>query len=327
MTRTYLTEQGRELFHAHGIPWDRLIEGRSHRTALAIGSDISLCVRWCEAEGIEPFPLPPEDLARYIGSMIDRGMKLTSVRRNIYSIGALHAVQGYSHPANETAWRPLWRSLIKRLEAAGAQGDVQAIPLTRHDFGQMVARCGTDLRGLRNKALLYVARDSLCKSFQLAALRFEDIYSGDDINGGYLRVPAVDASNAQGRFDYRPLSPATLGHIATWCERAGIDSGYLFPAIGGRRRADASPLSGGMGPQEIGRIIRRLAVSAGLDHAHTVTSESLRVGGVQHLMAQGATLDQIRQSAGWKTYRGIQRTAVWPPNVKPIPWGKLDDDM
>jgi len=71
---------------------------------------------------------------------------------------------------------------------------------------------------------------------------------------------------------------------------------------------------------------RRLAVDAGLERAHTFTSESLRAGAVQHLMAHGATLDQIRQSAGWKTYRGIQRQAAWTPNAKPLPWGRYKND-
>jgi len=325
--RSHTAEEREKLFHALGIRWDRLTEGRSPGTIKAMGCDIALYIRWCNNQGVAPFPLPPESLALYVESLIDRGLKLTSVRRFVFSIRALHVVQEHAHPGADPAWPPLWKALVRRFEGTGALGGVQATPLTRQDFSRMVAACGSNRWGLRDKALLYVARDSLCKSSELAALRFEDIHSNDDLIGGYLRVPPVGASNAAERFDYRALSPATLGHVGAWCVVADIDSGYLFPAMSGRRRADTSPLTGGLGPQEIGRIIRRLAALAGLDHAYSLTSESLRVGGVQHLMAAGATLDQIRQAAGWKTYHGIQRQASWLPNGKATPWRKLGDDM
>ena len=319
-------DEREKLFRAHEIDWNRLVRGRSLRTVQAMGSDIALYVLWCDDQGVAPFPLPIENLARYVGTLIDRGLKLTSVRRYIYSVGALHLAQQHPHPGDHPGWPPLWEALVWRLQEIGAQGDVQAVPLTKHDFGQMVAACGPNRWGLRDRALLHVARDSLCKSSQLSALRLEDIYGQDDFGGGYLRVPPVGAAKAEDRCDYRPLSPASLEHIATWCTVADIEGGYLFLAIGGRRRADTSSLGGGLRPQEVSRIIRRLAVKAGLENAHTLTSESLRVGGVRNLMAAGATLDQIRQSAGWKTYRGIQRQAAWPPNVKPMPWPEVDDD-
>ena len=58
-------------------------------------------------------------------------------------------------------------------------------------------------------------------------------------------------------------------------------------------------------PQEVARIFRRRAKSAGLENAGTISGHSARIGSANDLAEYGATGTQIQLAGGWKTDRMV----------------------
>lgn len=152
-----------------------------------------------------------------------------------------------------------------------------------------------NLRGIRDRALLLLAYDSMCRRSELASLRIEDIYY-ESFEGKMkirLRKSKTD-QELQGRWIF-PSQRSTKA-ITEWIEKAELTDGYLFRGIN-----NAIEITEELKSSQINRIYKRLARDARLpkEMVNHISGHSMRVGAAQDLLKSGASMPMIMNKGRW----------------------------
>jgi len=80
-----------------------------------------------------------------------------------------------------------------------------------------------NLRDVRDRALVAVAYDTMCRREELVSLRVEDIAHADDGSGTVLIARSKTDTSGEGASAY--LSPLSMRLLSEWTELAGIKAG------------------------------------------------------------------------------------------------------
>lgn len=143
-------------------PWriaiDRLIGAYSPATITAYRSDYVDFASWCEACGELAFPTQTRILLRYLEDLPSH-LKPTTVRRRVIAISRLHVLNGLADPADDI---DIALALRRRYRRHGAY-PAQAYGLTRDRLQQLLDTCDESVRGVRDRAMLLVGFEALCR--------------------------------------------------------------------------------------------------------------------------------------------------------------------
>lgn len=272
-------------------------------TLRAYKADMFEFIAYCDKTGDCPLPGQPKAVAEFLMQTVSQGIKSSTIRRKVSSISAIHRLSSLDDPTKHSEVKITQRKIFRQL---GTRFD-QAYPITRSLLTKMLAACGDDLHGLRDRALLLVAYDSMRRRSELISLRIEDIeWLPDDSASVLLRKSKTDQF---GMGKWMLLTPETTHALQQWLSVAKINEGLLFRGV---RSSDA--ITDGLCESRISRIYKTLARKAGLNESvvQSISGHSMRVGGAQDLLNSGASLPQIMVKGGWaKTdtvLRYIERT-------------------
>jgi len=106
---------------------------------------------------------------------------------------------------------------------------------------------GDDLHGLRDRALLLQAYDSMRRRTELVSLRVEDMeWLSEDGASVLLRKSKTDQFGA-GQWVH--LSTHTTKAVQDWLNAANIDSGFMMRGL-----KNKTVITHGLGQGQIGRI-------------------------------------------------------------------------
>lgn len=166
----------------------------------------------------------------------------------------------------------------------------------------MLSVCSNDLHGMRNRALLLVAYDSMRRRCELISLRIEDIEWLTKEGASILLRKSKTDQHGSGKLIH--LSNETTSTEEDWLTAAQIKHGYLFRGI----RAGRS-ITNGLCDSRISWIYKSLANQAELskEAVEGISGHSMRVGGAQDLMSSGASLHQIMIKGGWAKTDTVMR--------------------
>jgi integrase len=177
------------------------------------------------------------------------------------------------------------------------------------------------LTALRDRALLLVAYETLCRRAELVALRVEAIQRAPE---GVTVFVARAKNDQEGEGRHRPLRRRTVAAVDAWL--AAVDwthremlrnqgmtrgavgvapsvvaAGPLFRSIhrSGRVRESALPDS------HVPLILKRLATTAGFEAEAVagLSGHSTRVGAAQDLRQAGASVLDLQAEGGWRDPR------------------------
>ena len=178
----------------------------------------------------------------------------------------------------------------------------QALGLSASLRDDLLASCPTTLKGLRDRALIAVGYDTLCRRSELAALRLEDV---EPLARGGAKVLVRYAKNdpfGEGGVAY--VSAAGAAHLEAWVGAANLTEGPLFrpifkSAVGGRA----------IHPRTVNRVLQAAALQAGCDPATIarLSAHSLRVGPAQDLAIAGRSVLQIMRAGRWRHADAVSR--------------------
>lgn len=157
----------------------------------------------------------------------------------------------------------------------------------------MLAVAGERLIDHRDRALLAVAYDTLCRRSELVAVEVGDIGHGDDGSGTVLVQRSKGDQEGEGSVRY--LAHDTMGYLQAWLDRAGFSQGRLFRSVG-----EGGSVGDCLSAGEMAKIVKRMAKAAGID-ADAINGPSARIGGAQDLTGAGIELAAIMQAGGWKS--------------------------
>jgi integrase len=276
---------------------DRLTGAYADSTLRAYRADFACFYDWCLETAQESLPASPETVAAFIAHDAIKSSPAT-LRRRLAGIRKIHRLLRLENPVDDEdvaiAMRRALRTKPRRQK--------QALGLTRALRDQLIAACPNTLRGKRDRALIAVGYDTLCRRAELVSFRRDDL-SG--LENGAMSILVRRAKNdpfGDGRFGF--LTPPTARLLATWLDAAGIKEGFLFRRIIGHWIGPNA-----LHPYSVNRVLKEAAKEAGLAPkvVADLSGHSMRVGAAQDLMADGLGILPIMQAGGWKSMSVIGR--------------------
>lgn len=259
-------------------------------TIRAYKADMYEFITYCDKTGECALPAAPKTVAAFLMQTVPQGVKSSTIRRKVSSISAIHRLSSLDDPTKHSEVRITQRKIYRQL---GTRFD-QAYPITKTLLTKLLGSCGNDLHGLRDRALLLVAYESMRRRSELTSLRVEDIeWLANDGATILLRKSKTDQYGS-GKWIY--LSAETTHALRQWLSTTKIKGGLIFRGV-----RSSGAITDGLCESRISRIYKALARKAGLSEklVQSISGHSMRVGGAQDLLNVGASLPQIMVKGGW----------------------------
>ena len=155
---------------------------------------------------------------------------------------------------------------------------------------------------MRNRAIIAVGYDTLCRRSELVGLRVEDL---SKLKGGAMSILVRRAKNdpfGDGRLGY--LTPETVKFLRLWLKASGVTESWIF------RRVQSGKIGiSCLHPFTVNRTIKTMADAAGVDHSivNQLSGHSMRVGAAQDMMTSGIGLLPVMQAGGWRSMNIVGR--------------------
>jgi len=267
-------------------------------TLRAYRADMQEFIHFCENHALPALPASSATVAKFLMSTLSQGIKTATIRRKVSSISAIYRLSSLSDPTKHPEVTITVRKISRQL---GTRFD-QAYPVTKVILDKLLAECSQDLRGLRDRALLMLAYDCIRRRSELVSLRVEDMeWLSDDGVSVLLRKSKTDQ---HGNGQWIHLSTPATKAVQDWLEAAQIQDGFILRGV--HPNGSITP---SLCESRVPRIYKTLAKRAQLSEriVQSISGHSMRVGGAQDLLVQGASLPQIMVKGGWAKTDTVMR--------------------
>ena len=268
-------------------------------TIRAYRSNFECFIKYCDEKNVTALPAHPEIVAQFIRKISDGHLKSSSIKIAEASIAAIHNLNSISDPTQYPDVKIEMRRMYRTLGRYARQ----AYGINKDLLYKMVEATDNSLRGIRDKAIILVAYDSLCRRSELVSLEIQDVLIDEKNKGVKLRLRKSKTDpHATGRSLF--LNTITQEALKDWIAKSEIQSGKLFRAITrfGKIKED-------LHAAEINRTYKRLAyLSKAESQVITeISGHSMRVGAAQDLMKSGASLPIIMNRGRWTKTDTVRR--------------------
>ncbi|WP_083747227.1 tyrosine-type recombinase/integrase [Teichococcus deserti] len=264
----------------------------SENTRRAYASDWRAFAAWCDGLDQPALPADPVLIAAHLASLAG-SLGRSGLKRRLAAIA-------HAHRQANLPWQPghpAIRATLRGILASHGKPTRPAAALTSVEVKQLLRACGTDLAGLRDRALFLLGFAAALRRSELVAIDREHLRFTSE--GMTLEIPRSkrDQEGEGARLGIprgnNPLS-CPVRAVEEWLKRARIDYGAVF-----RRVTAAGTLEGRLGDQGVWRILRRRAERAGItvDAAERLSPHGLRAGFITEAYLNGARDEQVMQHA------------------------------
>jgi site-specific recombinase XerD len=267
-------------------------------TIRAYKSNFENFIKYCDANNTTALPASSEIVASYIKELSTH-LKSSSIKIAIASIAALHNLNSLNDPTQipdvKIEMRRMYRTLGRYAK--------QAYGINKDLLDKMVAATDDTLRGIRDRAILLVAYDSLCRRSELVSLEFEDLVI--DSNDGSLKLKLKKSkTDPHGIGKNLYLSNKAQKALQEWIDKSLVSSGKIFRAINRTGRIKES-----LNSAKINRIYKRLAELSEVNPSiiTNISGHSMRVGAAQDLLLSGASFPIIMNRGRWSKIDTVTR--------------------
>jgi integrase len=179
----------------------------------------------------------------------------------------------------------------------------QAYGINQDLLNKMVAATDDSLRGVRDRAILLVAYDTLCRRSELVSLEFEDVLINERDTGVKLKL-RKSKTDPHGIGKNLYLSNEAQDALKKWIVKSKISSGKIFRAITATGKVKES-----LNSSHVGRIYKKIARLSMIDKSiiRNISGHSMRVGAAQDLLLSGATLPTLMNRGRWSKTDTVMR--------------------
>ena len=270
-------------------------------TIRAYRCDFAEFIGFCEEDDSQALPAEPETLARFITKLSNSGRTSASIRRAVAGIGTIHRLNRFVDPSKD----PDVILEMKRMHRKLGRAAHQAQGITFELLEKLLGATDETIHGIRNRALLLVAYDTLCRRSELVSLQIQDVKTSikDEVEHTtiFLRRSKTD-QEATGRWLH--LSERAQIALRAWLKTVGEASGPLFRGV-----TKAQKITKGLGSGQVNRIYKKAARIAKLDEnlIQRISGHSCRVGAAQDLVNSGASMPIIMQKGRWSKTDTVMR--------------------
>ena len=226
-------------------------------------------------------------------------LKSSSIKIAVASIAALHNLNSLSdptqHPDVKIEMRRMYRTLGRYAK--------QAYGINKDLLNKMVAATDDSLRGVRDKTILLVAYDSLCRQSELVSLEFEDVLINKKEGSVKLKL-RKSKTDPDGVGKNLNLSSNAQLALREWVNKSKISSGKIFRSV-----TSSGKIKKGLNSAQINRIYKKAAMISNIDAdiIAKISGHSMRVGAAQDLLLSGATLPILMNRGRWSKTDTVMR--------------------
>jgi len=283
--------------------------GQAHadNTKRAYATDWRDFSAWCATGEVTPLPALPVVVAAYLASLAKR-LGRSGLRRRLAAIAHEHRRAG--HPW-ETR-NPVVTATMRGILGEHGKPTRPAAALTSVEVKALLNACGSDLAGLRDRALFLTGFAGALRRSELAAIDRERLRFTSD--GMTIFIPRSKRDQeAEGATIGVPrgLNPLScpVRAMEAWLLRARIEYGAVF-----RRISVGGHLEGRLTDNGVWKILRRRAALAHITVHETerLSPHGLRAGFITEAYLNGALDEQVMHHARQKsiaTTQGYRRRA------------------
>jgi len=267
-------------------------------TIRAYKSNFENFIRFCDENNTSALPASNEIVAIYIKKLSNH-LRSSSIKIAIASIAAVHNLNLLNdptqHPDVKIEMRRMYRTLGRYAK--------QAYGINKDLLDKMVTATDNSLRGIRDKAILLLAYDSLCRRSELVSIEFEDVLINEKDGSIKLKL-RKSKTDPHGAGKNLHLSSEAQKAIKDWIVKSKISSGKIFRAI-----TATGKIKDSLNSSHIGRIYKKIAHLSMVDHSiiKNISGHSMRVGAAQDLMLSGATMPVIMNKGRWTKIDTLMR--------------------
>lgn len=280
----------------------------SPATLRAYATDWEDFTGWCRSRSIDALPAAPTSVAAYLASMAVSHSRAT-LRRRLAAIGRAHRMKGIawmpSHPAIRDTLAGIFRKHGMPQRRAAAIGTAE--------LRKLVATCGSDLTGQRDRALLLLGFAAALRRSELVAVHREHLTFTAE--GMKLLIPrAKTDQEGQGAEIGIPrgMKPETcpIRAMEFWLRASDCQYGPVFRKVDRWGTVEQTCLH----PDALPKILKRRIAMAGLTSSglERLSAHGLRAGFITEAYKAGANDEAIMEHSRHKdvrTMRGYVRRA------------------
>jgi site-specific recombinase XerD len=261
-------------------------------------------IKYCEAENLDALPADPFTVANYVTHLSENKTHSATRRRSIEAIATIHKLNNFDTPTTHSEVR----ISIRKMHRSIGRYSRQANAINRDILDEMVASTDNSLWGLRDRALLLVAYDTMCRRSELVNINLKDIDTQildrrNQISSTVIFI-GKSKTDQEASGKWLPIGKLASKAVDDWIKASGIRSGKLFRGIG----SDGN-LSDGIHDGQVCRIYKKLARRVGLEQNFVkhVSGHSMRVGAAQDLLLTGASLPMMMVRGRWSKPDTVMR--------------------
>jgi integrase len=239
-------------------------------TLRAYRTDAANFTAWCEQHGLSPLPASVDTLASYLAELANSGMKASSIARRCAGLRYMHRVAGFESPTNNEAIKAMLSGIKRSLGTAVTR----KAPATAQAIRAILDDAPTDLRGLRDRALLLLGFAAALRRSELVALNVNDIEESAE---GILVIIRHSKTDQEGAGDFVSIPHGSrllpVAALKAWLEASGITEGPIFRPI----RKGGQMLPRRLTAGAVASIVKNRIEAAGFDPTG-FSGHSLRSG-------------------------------------------------
>ena len=271
-------------------------------TIRAYRADFGDFIHFCHDRNSSALPAKPHLIIEYICKLTGSGRSSASIRRALCGLSAVHKLNRFDDPTKD----PDVSLEMRRMHRKLGRSSSQAGSINVDTLDKLLLATNDSIRGIRDRALLLVAYDTLCRRSELVSLQVRDvkinIKNGIETSSILLRKSKTD-QDSTGKWLH--LSPRAHLALVEWMKELPEGQENLIVGIDRGGRISCSSLNSG----QVNRIYKRIASDAGLDKLviEGISGHSMRVGAAQDLLNSGASMPIIMQRGRWSKTDTVMR--------------------
>ena len=239
-------------------------------------------------------------MAAYLAGLAKAGLKASTITRRCAGIRYMHRMVSLESPTSNEAIKAVLAGIRRSMGTAATR----KAPATAETIRAIVAETPTDLRGLRDRALLLLGFAGALRRSELVALDVTDLEVTDE---GLLVHIQQSKTDQEGAGDFVSIPHGSrlrpVAAIKAWLEASSITEGPIFRPI----KKGGMLLNQRLTDRSVAEVIKKRMSAAGFDPT-IFSGHSLRAGFVTSALHHGADILRVmdvtrhREVSTLKTY-------------------------
>ncbi|SDE30691.1 tyrosine-type recombinase/integrase [Belnapia rosea] len=271
-------------------------------TLRAYAADWADFTAWCRDRNATALPAEPITVAAYLAARAVSHARAT-LRRRLAAIGRAHRMKGIAWMPSHPAIRDTLAGIFRK----HGMPQRRAAAICTAELRRLVATCGSDLAGRRDRAMLLLGFAAALRRSELVAVQREHVVFTAE--GLRLLIPrAKTDQEGQGAEIGVPrgAKPETcpVRAMETWLRASGCQYGPVFRKIDRWGSVEQTPLH----PNALPKILARRVAKAGLTASgmERLSAHGLRAGFITEAYKAGARDEAIMEHSRHKDVRTMR---------------------